>query len=512
MLSDDLVRAQAFAHAAAADVLRRLHLARALSKEAAGKTTLPTLSGAPPQAIVLEGLRPRPEVGTTNFFVEPGALAVSFPDPSPHPDDCPTRLIFDGGVQTAGALTLTAGSGSVRVDVVECQPTTIVVESDSRDVFNPATGTSSPVTLDKVTRGALAYRIRTGTPGGGFPGVVADWLPLAVCTVSSAAATWDDVQVWDVRPLLADLADPPHVTTEQFPAARRRQVVAVEPSDAAGEWRAKGVADLALAGWKAGGQLATTLSGASHLRLDALDAALTTQEPSFSVVADRPWYLYLAQPFFLPRWSKLSPASSGERTPTEPRGVPVFSQKAPSGLSGIAGSALALPIPTGLGGSSSNAVVAASGMFSGSFFCGSTTGAATDLYFTVLLYAPTSGAGTLTPVFTLTAGTHFPPNAVALRLEFSMRITLAGGTISAMDRDVHLKNAAGTESYSGFRLQSSIAMPAGGVLDDMFSCWVELPLNLPSGASGASFLASVDYAVSGTLSLQKVQVKGWKLA
>lgn len=512
VVSDDFNRALQFLARQDAELLRRLHAASASEDEAGGKTTVADAVANPARGVVFEGLRARPEIGTTNLFVEPGIALLVSPHADPHPADSPARVVIDPGVQAAGALVLTAGGGGTRIDVVECQVADTVTEADNRDIFDPSTGLFAPALVNKVARGSLAYRIRLGVPGAGFPGTASGWLPLAVCSVPAAAVTWDDVTVWDVRPLLSDLARPPHLLATTNPIAGQRHVSAVEPTTAPGEWRARGLVELELAGWRIGGNLASSTSGVSYLRLDALDPAVTVQEPGFAAVADRPWFLYLAQPFGLPRWAKYTPTSvGGERRPGSLRGIPVFSQRAPLGLSPLLNPASPLPLPTntGLGGTTTNAVVALAGMFDGAFFAPATNGDQTNISLATG-HAPTAGAGTVSPVFTLTGGMNFPACVSAIKLQFEMTITLAAGTTTAFDRDVQLKDAAGAETYSYARLTNTATSPGAGSWVDRFEVWLQLPPNLPTGAPVA-FRLEVDYTVAGVLSLQRAYVKGWKL-
>lgn len=505
ILSSDHNREQAFAAAMIADAYRYLFDADASEDEAAGTATLGVALGNPMRAVIFNGLRVRPEIGTFNLFVDAGAGLFVDPGSPASPDDSPAQVIRSAGQQVAGALTIGAAAGSTRIDVIECSTSQVVIETDNRDVFNQSTGAFQPQLVNKVAEAQLTFRVRQGTPGGGFPGTAAGWLPLAVASVPSGAVSNDGVTFWDVRPLLNDFARSVHQVRAAFPTARRRHTYATD--DGAGNWLAKGIVELELAGRRVGGNLCPTASGATSLRLDSGGGL---QEPGFSVTNDRPWYLYLAQPFGLPRWAKYSPASSGARTPISPRGIPVFTQKAPAGLSGVAGSAISLPAATGLGGSTTNAIVAASGMFEGAFFAGSVGGALVESLGRTAI-APSSGNNTANPVYTIVAGTHFPPNAVAICVAAWTTLTLAGGTLTAFYRDLQLRNVSESELYSALQSYNTVGMPAGGSFTDAWEGWLQVPPNLPSGAA-ATFHVLAQYNSLGTYSQQKIFVKGWQLA
>jgi len=512
LVSDDFNRALQFLAAQEVELLRRLHTSLARDDEAEGVTSPASALANPLRAIIFEGIRARPEKATTNLFVEAGALLAVSPHADPHPADSPARLILDPGVQVAATLTLTAGGGGTRIDVVECQVADLVTEADNRDIFDPSTGLFSPVLVSKVARGSLAYRIRLGVAGAGFPGTDSGWLPIAVCSVPAAAVTWDDVTVWDVRPLLADLAKPPHIVTG-WNGIRRQHASAI---DQAGEWHARGIVDAELAGWDVGGNLAPTESGAVSLRLDAA-ATPNVQEPGFAAVASRPWYLYLAQPFGLPRWAQYTPATDpGLRRPRSPRGVPIFSQKTPTGLSGTPSSALSLPTATGLGGTTSSAVVALAGAFgAGSVFCGMVTGRNGMMRVITpgISVAPSAGAGTASVTYPLVQPA-IPANATSVRLRITTVIAdLAGDHTIA--RTATLYDGPAGNAVAEERFNGTASIPAGLSFTDQFEVELPLPPNLPTGAyTPLELRVAITWVSGGAVawSNQSIAIIGWSLA
>lgn len=507
-VSDDLVRLQQFSSANQANRALRKTVASSTSATSGGKTTVPSTVGTPPAAIVYEGLTPRPEVGTTSLFVEPGVVAIVFPDGDPHPDDSVCRLVEDPGVQVAGdpQTVLTPGGVATRIDVLECQPLTVVQETDNRDRFNPATGTFSPVLVNKVTRGGLAYRVRLGTPGGGFPGVVSGWLPLMVARVPTTAVTWDDCDCWDVRPLYSDLTHS-RVLSESFPPAARASGVVANNGVS---WAARGVFEGELSGWRAGGELASSSSG-----LTSLDLALAAnQEPGFAVVNNALWYLYLAQPFGLPRWCKLNPAATLNRDPGSLRGIPVLTQaKAPVGLSGRPAVAVSLPTATGLAGSTTNALLVAAGFMVGGTLSSTVTARGRASHRTTPSLAPSAGAGTANVTYTFAPNVVLPANAVEMRLQFTMTIADAAGNVHPTSVAVTVLDSGGLSVATYTPVIGTDTVPLTGTYGLTFEMWLPVPPSYPAGGT-QTFTVTVAHsagAFAPTYSGQLARVFGWRL-
>lgn len=320
-LSGDQNRVQNVHDQMLAEILRGLFDASSeLDQKAGSVEVFSTGSETPPSATIIAGIRPRPEVGTANLFIEPGSLVI-VDKPSPTTDESRLAFVVDPGVQTVGALTLPPGTGGViRIDVIECQRVETVLETDSRDCFNPATGLFTPVMVDKVTTARLNYRIRQGTPGLGFPGVAAGWLPLAVCSVPSGATTWDDVTLWDVRPLASDRINGPFNTYPSLNYVHRHNV-ATDLETVVGETRVRGVVDVTYGVYRAGGRLIHP--GTTNQYLNIADTNLWA---SGFTNPNKIWNLYLLYPFGLPRWVQYCPASAGIREPRGQRGIPVVSR------------------------------------------------------------------------------------------------------------------------------------------------------------------------------------------
>lgn len=379
-----------------------------------------------PRATIISGIRPRPEVGTINCFVEPGAICI-LDNPTPNADESKLAYVVDPGVQTAGALTLTPGSGgAIRIDVVECQRVETVIETDSRDIFDPSSGLFTPTLVNKVTTGRLVYRIRLGTPGLGFPGIAAGWLPLAVCSVPAAAVTWNDVTLWDVRPLYHERVLPPTHARSTLNRVDRHNV-ASDIVTAPAEVRVRGVVDISFGGYRAGGQLIHP--GTTNEWIDVAD---TTLWAAGMTSANALWSLYLVFPFGLPRWVQYCPFTAGIREPRGQRGIPVISRWT-AGFDGRPTTNLAqtqawtglLDPPT------QNAICALAGLQDGSGIPAGIIGDGQVIHFVDnpgLATVETSSSGNDYSQFTFSDNVIQPGNARAVWIEFSVtfNFTVAG--------------------------------------------------------------------------------------
>lgn len=427
VVSTDWNRMQQFIAAGGAEALRWMMSAQSTE---GGASSVGSSTTSPLTAIVVNGLWARPEIGTVNLFVEPGTVGMVNPDAVPSADDSPFKVITDAGVQVAGALTLTAGAVGTRIDVIECSRVVEVLESDNRDIFNPATGLFSPVLVPKVERDRLSYRIRVGVAGAGFPGTVSGWLPLAVASVPSTATTWNDVTLFDVRPLMQDLVRSPAQVLQTFPHRPHAWATAVEET-ALGR-KLRGFAEAERRQWRVGGEFGSVLSG---LIGGALDLAGTdVVEPGFAVTNNRPWYVYAVFPHALPRWARYSPSSSGQRVPLPFKGIPVFTQKAPTnGQHTNLSVAVTLPSTFGFTATTTDGTPLVTGGFDNAGNWMNTVvesgwhrfakGGAGVAAQAGLKLAPSAGAGTATATYDLVDNTTHPVGAVCLLVKFITRIT-----------------------------------------------------------------------------------------
>lgn len=134
---------------------------------------------------------------------EAGFYVPAFPNASA--DDSKYVMISTTGVKTLGVLTFLANGGAgVRWDIVECQPTEVLEESSSRDIYNTTTGLFTPATVEKVRAGSMTFRIRRGTAGAGIPDIDSAWMPLAACHIRTDATGFSNSDLYDIRPLVEE--------------------------------------------------------------------------------------------------------------------------------------------------------------------------------------------------------------------------------------------------------------------------------------------------------------------
>lgn len=519
VLSGDHNREQAMHDQMLAEILRCMTDASfELDVQAGSVEVFSTGSESPPSATILAGIRPRPEVGTVNLFIEPGSLTI-IDTPTPSADESRLAFVVDPGVQIAGALTLTPGSGgAIRIDVIECQRIEEVLETDSRDIFDPPTGLFSPVLVNKVTAGRLSYRIRTGTPGAGFPGVAAGWLPLAVCSVPAAATTWDDVTLWDVRPLAHERVQQPFNAYPSLNYVHRHNVW-TDIATAPGEVRVIGICDVSLGVYRAGGQFIHP--GTEDAYIDVADTTLWAAGLSSALA---PWYLYAVFPFGLPRWVQYCPASAGVREPRGMRGIPVISRWTPR-YDGRPLTAIAqTPAWTGLLDTvSQNAVVVVAGLQDAG---GVPAGVLADGCVIQFVDNPTlqinssASSGDTSSTFTLTDNVTQPGNARAVYVLLQVNVNVSAGTPDNIEwaRTVLVggpNNTVANESWIADTGEVQEYTHATGNGDYIISMTVRVPLGIDQNYSGArAFKLIWVHNIAGptfTVTSRTVLIKGWEL-
>ncbi len=400
--------------------------------------------GAPLYGEVYSGLFVRPDA-PSYLTIDPG-LAMVIATSTPSADDSPYVFVNDPGLQTPGVLTFTpnAAAATLRWDVVECQPVDTLLESSSRDIYNPATGLFVPGVVDKVRASRMTYRIRLGTPGAGFPGAAAGWLPLAVAAVRDGATGFDRCDFYDVRPLVSERVLPQPVNvdgTEGFALPR-------ETHYSAADGLFSGYAEAEFGGYLAGGKLqtsvpatdlasfgVTTAGGGDNTRLRIDNASnvgvytLASNSPIFAAA------LFPQPPIgqgFVPRWARYSEApvaALGRRVPNGPRGILALTSTPPNanGLySPVAFPAAAQLNVLGVGVSL--------GITSG--FAGPVLGASVQVGRRYEHSSP-AGFGYLAAansvsadlaVWNLVPGVHFPAHARAIIVTFALNVTTTGTT------------------------------------------------------------------------------------
>jgi hypothetical protein len=331
--SADTMKLQALAAAEKAGLLRAMYNDTLGDWWSAGGLQTQVVSSSPSLVgDVYGGLMVKPD-NAAYYLIQPGALGVLEPS-GLGVDDNPYRVIVDPGVTGAGVLPFTSNAAglSPRWDVVECQPADRVLLQETRDILNPLTGVAVPTLVDKVRAGQLNYRVRVGTPGSGFPGLAAGWLPLSVVCAPAGSSSLLTSDVWDVRPLVRERTRPSpsdgfNGYAPNYMAEYRMRTAAAATFN---QW--VGASEASWNGYVAGGKLerstpstlaqfgstAATGGRAGVFNLDLAD----NQGGSFSLGANVRLNLFALFPAGLPRWQRYSqvPIGSG-RVPSGPRGI-----------------------------------------------------------------------------------------------------------------------------------------------------------------------------------------------
>lgn len=432
VISPDQNRAEAFAEATLAEIYRVLMNTGWSSDDVdAGAVASENASVTSPiLAEVFDGLMVQPQSGSTSCFVTAG-LAF-FIDPDSDADASNYKFVEDAGVQVPGTLVIPANAGgSPRIDIIECSWASVVTETDNRDIYDPTTDTFTAQTVTKVTAGKLTYRVRSGSIGGGFAsvGTASGWLPLAVVSAPAGSTTCDQCTFWDVRPLINDRSFAPFNMSRSRGIEKRAFGQAV-PSG--GTVLLSGVFEHEISGRRIGGRIRPGVPLTDANSIDIKAAA--NQEPGTSLTGNKLWFVYIMTPFGLPRWARYTDGPSG-RVPRSPRGIPIVSTTGPLEDS-TPSAAISLPTITGLGGSSSVAIMVVAGLVVG----GTTTGVACDGRVQTIgsQNGPTLAATSVVAgqaLFTLDSAAYnvlYPANAKAIWVKFNV----VDGTLAANSNTV----------------------------------------------------------------------------
>lgn len=404
---------------------------------------------APDYAGILNGLMVVVPAAAMHVLVTSGAMTVVDPEGQPgssdpsalNPDDGPgpARAVYSDGVTVVGALTWAPNPGpGTRVDIVECQRNQVVAESDNRDIFDPSTGLFTPQVVTKVTNGGLTYRIRQGVAGGGLPAPALGWVPLAVIAAPAGAVDLDACHVWDVRPLLSDLARPFAQVRSIIPTIDRWRMVC-DAETAPGELRLSGESQGNYLGWRMGGLFREP--GLTYY-VDLANAPFY-QAAGFVPVASLPYYVYSLWPGGYVRWVRYHAnpvAGVGGRTPGNFRGVIAVSQVPP-----VNGQPLApVACPPGWG-------LNVSTIFGQCMVAGQVDTTTALLGFIAdgnLVHFPSSNLPTVAPFsvfnigagiddvnYVLTPGVHFPAGSKRVRVQclFALNAFAAGNLVYLAD-------------------------------------------------------------------------------
>lgn len=410
-ISPDINRLQDFKAKDVAEIWRYLADVTENLDLTPGVITEYSTVGAPLRAEIVNGVMVEPAVGTLNIEVTPGLLFAISPDGGT--DDSNYKYAATAGTTS---LSMTANPGvSPRIDVIECQITEAIVETDNRDIFNPSTGLFTAAAVTKARQGELTFRVRTGTVGAGYPGHASGWLPLAIASVPAATTTNDTIIFWDVRPLLSDRVRGLSAGEHEIPVwgdmdFRVQNGAGTTPSVLEGYCR------VGYKGRWLGGRLRRGTQGTDDT--DSVDLRdVRTQEGSgITYAANTPYYVYLMTPLGLPRWSRYTDASAGFRRPRAPNGMLVVSL-VPCDARSRPQSTINLPNGIGfVGGASAEGVcISSSFMFStglGGFYTQNRKTLLTNVAATIT-NAVSPSQSLFFRAYAL-AQTHFPQNATSI--------------------------------------------------------------------------------------------------
>lgn len=490
--------------------------------------SIPVAIDTPLRADIYRGLTVLPVAGTTSLHIAPGAIGMwdkdgltGSSDPSPaSADDSDYKVVIADGINTNGVLVMAANPGpGIRIDVIECQRTEVVIETDNRDIFNPATGLFTPTSVNKVTRGDLTYRVRQGTAGNGYPGNAQGWCPLAVASVPAGSTDTDDITFWDVRPLVSERWNAPYRNTFLFPLPYRQYQVACNRFTVPGESRVAGrMLSTQAIGYYAGGTLykgtpSVPFGGGDLAYIDAENAE--NQEPGFPGFASGALaFLWVLFPHDLPRWVRYSENPiSGIRRPFGMRGIATVSAKGPVFIGDVGPSSpITPPASTGMTGTSATSgavmVACAPGTSSAAFGSFVTDGDWVILEFDTGLTRTPLTTSLAQDTYSLVANTHYPYNADGLR--FGVGCSLTGTGVVRYKTSIDVTDSAG--NILGHNLGGEWKTAA---FDGATPLVLSQVFKIPIATAGTVYI-DVNWTfttVAGTITLKANEgatIQGWK--
>lgn len=508
-VSTDIARLQTFIAADQCIRLGHFYNDRRLNYITNPGVAAPVVSIAPVVADIYGGFMVSPD-NATSLTISGGSMSLLFPDSGGTVDDSAVIFVNDPGVQTLGVLPFTAnGGGGVRVDLVECQPVDTLLESDSRDIFVPATGLFAPATVEKVRAFRMTYRIRLGTPGGGLPALATGWLPLTVAIVPVGAADFGSCDFYDVRPLVEERVAPQPINGTRGRA--RVNDAEFQVISNSGAMTIQGFAETVFGGYRAGGWLRrSTAYGAGGTRTGAGNAdgdptfinleLAENQALGYTLTSSGLITVGAFFPGGLPRWVRYSESAIGGgfgRVPQGPRGILMLTDGQP-GKNGIY-SPQGLPAQIGIASAPGAALASIRLDAAGASPLGST---AVDGWTFVQYdgHLKNDNAGTRTTSFCewfINPAIDIPRNARFARLTVVPVLTPGTGFILRLT----VADSAGNVFYNHVMEENvpfTVDVPMLGmrVPDDPV-----LPLDLRIQATGINISASS----------QQLIVEGWKL-
>lgn len=510
-VSVDINRLQKFRNADSAEFNRYLMdvLAATDDLDAGAITTEFSTLETPLRAEVINGLLVRPAVGTLNLTIDPGMVWMLSPDSAA--DDSNYKFIRDPGLGS-GTLSFTAGGASARIDILECQPQSTTVETDTRDIFNLSTNTFAPTSVPKAQASTLSYRIRTGTPGSGFPGLASGWFPLLVVLVPALATSNDSMTFWDVRRMINDRAFGLAHLQQSQPVVRKANAY----MNAAAGIRLTGFLENEYNGHRIGGNMLRGSPGTDSAYVDLNDAA--NQEQGYSAPTNGYAWLYLLFPMGLPRWARYTDALSGSRIPRSPRGIPVLSRTGPQHATGKPNAAITIPTAWGFGSQTTTEGLCVAGVeYVASVLKDSVI--ADGFQWFGPLTPPVSVNGTSATIsgatFTFTENTHFPANAKSVLVQIDLVVSMAAASNLVCYPSVSVTGPSGSSSAVRAGETKVIAATSSNLYTIQVTVEVPVPSRWPSTTPGTLVVVLAtnitNYAGSNTLSgTPTATINGWR--
>lgn len=339
-VSADVNRLQAFLGQGLGEMMRAM-LSTSCGTEDDDAGGLSALVTTGMQAEILNGYLVQPVNGTLNLTVSAGVMMLINTVVDADADASPYKYVFDAALPT-GVISMTANSsGSTRVDVIEVKVSDVETESDTRDlwdtagqVFNPTLVTKAQQSTATNRGGATNIRVRQGSPGGGFPGVllVDGWLPLCVAVVPTGTTSNDAIAFWDVRPLISDRAFGVSNSGSRFPTQVESYIQASSPgtaiTDSTTSLLVTGTVRAILNGRWVGGILRSGgITSEDNRSLDLY--SINNRDNNYVVTANANTNLFLVFPQGLPRWARYTAVGASPRVPRSPRGIPIVTNVHP---------------------------------------------------------------------------------------------------------------------------------------------------------------------------------------
>ena len=525
-VSTDVNRVQAFLAGQRAEQMARLCTDRYVQDVSNGLAIEPDPLATSVDADVYGGLMVVPQIGSSSITITRGVVGFYLPDDPPDLDsETGYKIIHSPGVQVPGQLVIAANPGSgTRIDVIECTPMEQVEESSSRDVFNPTTGLFSPVLTKKVVAGRLQFRVRQGTPGGGFPGTVPGWLPLAVASIPGGkGATTNDVTFWDVRPLVQDRAEQP-TRAGRIAQTHTSHYLTADSTSLPGGMFVFGTCEGAMGAQKTGG---TLFKGTPSAVMGTGDVPainifnVENHEPGLTLVPNAIWYVWSLFPFGLPRWVRYTETDliGKGRVPCSMRGICVASITPPGGFGGAPKVPILLPNSTGLGGSTQYAWMVAAGLCNSAGVPQEFLTDGHNFIFdnaAILIGTPTVHTPTV-DTYELPDNLAYPANARSIRVVFtSIFKDVAAETTGTYMRSVSVFNDKGDKELAVIHAEQVIwTFPAAVASTEFFVCDIPLRIALPGAGGSVTRKFQVKYTpISMSMSKREfanASIIGWRI-